>query len=179
MSLEAKMETNMTLQGTYDEGILSKFLEKHRNKLNQHGNYTIFLFIDKESCELDIEEWRSFNYFWETFQAIGFSIIGVSTISDVELRKVLKDSNLLDIKFPIIVDTHIELSQSFGCYFTRNMSAYNDTRDMPLYKAKVVAVFDDKMNLFYMEMRHESCVCQPRKMLPYVCHVRKSWQKEN
>ena len=69
MSLEALLETNMFIQGTYDEDILSKFLEKHRNKLNQHGNYSIFLFIDKESCELDIKEWRSFNYTWETFQS--------------------------------------------------------------------------------------------------------------
>ncbi len=177
MSLEAKMETN--IQGTYDEDVLSEFLEKHRNKLNQHGNYSIFLFIDKESCDLDIQEWRSFNYFWETFQAIGFSIIGVSTISDVELRKVLKDSNLLDIKFPIIVDTHMKLSQSFGCYITRNMSAYKNTHDMPLYKAKAVAVFDDKMNLFYMEMRHESCVSQPSKLMTQVKPLRELWQKEN
>ena len=99
MSLEAKLETN--IQGTYDEDILSKFLEKHKDKLNQRGNYSIFLFIDKETFELDIKEWRSFNYFWEKFQAIGFNIIGVSTIGDDELGKVLMESNLLNIKFPV------------------------------------------------------------------------------
>lgn len=178
MSLEAVLETNMFIQGTYDEDILSKFLEKHRNKLNQHGNYSIFLFIDKESCELDIKEWRIFNYFWGTFLAIGFNIIGVSTISSVELRKVLMDSNLIDIKFPIIVDTSIQLSQSFGCYFTNDKSAYSHLCDVPFTKVKAVPVFDDKMNLFYMEMRHDSCVSQPSKMMSQVWNVRKLYQEE-
>ena len=178
MSLNAKLETNIFIRGTYDEDILSKFLEKHKDKLNQQGNYSIFLFIDKESCELDLKEWRSFNYSWETFQAIGFNIIGVSTIGYVELGKVLMDSNLLNIKFPIIVDTSILLSQKFGCYFTRNASAYKNFLDMPFYHAKAVPVFDEKMNLFYMEMRHDFCVSQPSKLMSTVWSLRNLYQQE-
>ena len=177
MSLEAKLETN--IQGTYDEDILSKFLEKHKDKLNQRGNYSIFLFIDKETFELDIKEWRSFNYFWEKFQAIGFNIIGVSTIGDDELGKVLMESNLLNIKFPVIVDTGILLSQTFGCYFTRKMNAYKDIFDMPYYHKKAALVFDDKMNLFYMEMRHDCCVSQPSKFISQVKALRNLWKMEN
>ena len=103
MSLSTIVETNIQVQGTYNEDFLSQFVEKHRNDFTQqHGNCSIMLFMDKDSSELDIQEWKSFNCLWEQFDATGFNIIGVSTISDVELRKVFRDSNLSDVKFPII-----------------------------------------------------------------------------
>ena len=177
MSRFNKVETDFYVQGTYKEDVLSQFVEKHRNDLTQqHGNCSILLFIDEDSSELDIQEWKSYNCFWEQFIAIGFNIFGVSTINDVELRKVLCDSNLPDVKFPII-HTDIHLSQTFGCFFTRDKTAFKDKHDMPWTRAKAVAVIDDKKELFYLEMRHESCVSQPRKLLHELWEIMKLHQE--
>ena len=178
MSLSTIVETNIQVQGTYNEDFLSQFVEKHRNDFTQqHGNCSIMLFMDKDSSELDIQEWKSFNCLWEQFDATGFNIIGVSTISDVELRKVFRDSNLSDVKFPII-HTDIHLSQTFGCFFTTDKTAFKDRRDMPWTRAKAVATIDDKMELFYLEMRHDACVSQPRQLLHELWGIRKLHQEK-
>ena len=76
---------NFDCVGTYDEDILSKFVEKHReDKLNckidinpsgtyMLANYLILLFIDKDSCDFDIEEWRTFYEYCKEFEHIYLS----------------------------------------------------------------------------------------------------------
>ena len=74
---------NFDCVGTYDADILFKFFEKHsEDKLNRRididpsgtymlANYLILLFIDKDSSDFDIEEWRTFNKYCKEFEHIG------------------------------------------------------------------------------------------------------------
>ena len=168
---------NFDCVGTYDEDILSKFVEKHsedklncRIDINPSGtymlaNYLILLFIDKDSCDFDIEEWRTFNKYCKEFEHIGVKIIGISTITEVELRKIFKDSGL-KIKFPVIVDTSRRpLSQSFGFYYSLKGNigprTLKNCQDLLHNQAKAIAifeVFDDKIDLFWMQIRLDSSI---------------------
>ena len=175
---------NFDCVGTYDQDILFQFVEEHRGAPENPGvlnreivitpqesmlaNYLILLFIDKDSCDFDIEEWRTFNKYRKEFEHIGVKIIGVSTITEVELRKLFKDSDL-KVKFPVIVDTSRRpLSQSFGFYYSLKgligPRILENCQDLPHNKAKAIAVFDDKNDLFWMQMRLNSSITDPEQL---------------
>ena len=152
-------------RGTYDEKILYQFVEKYKDKL-QHGDFfTILLFIDQDTYGIDIEEWRSFSNHSQAFEEIGFRIFGISTIRGVELRKLFQNSNL-NIPFPVIVDTSRRpLSRSFGFYFLDTEIDKNiNVHELPNLEAKAVAVLDEKMNLFFTNIRLDPAFTKAEKL---------------
>ena len=158
---------NFDCIGTYDKNILSQFIQKHGHRLStiERPSYLILLFIDKDSYDFDIEEWISFNNYWQEFFDMGARIIGVSTILEAELRKLFKDIDL-KIRFPVIMDTSRRpLSQSFGFYYSLKgligPRILENCQDLPHNKAKAIAVFDDKNDLFWMQMRLNSSITDP------------------
>ena len=161
---------NFDCIGTYDKNILSQFVKKHRDRLStiERPSYLILLFIDKDSYDFDIEEWRSFNNYYQEFWDLGARIIGVSTIKDAELTKLFRDCNLRT-KFPVIMDTSRRpLSQSFGFYYSLKgligPRILKNCQDLPHNKAKAIAVFDDKNDLFWMQMRLNSSITDPENL---------------
>ena len=173
---------NFDCVGTYDQDILFQFFEEHRGAPGKPGmlnrkivitpkethmlaNYLILLFIDKDSCDFDIEEWRTFNKYRKEFEHIGVKIIGVSTITEVELRKLFKDSDL-KVKFPVIMDrSKHPLSQSFGFYYSLKGNigprTPNNCQDLLHNQAKAIAILkvvDDIPDLFWMQIRLDSSI---------------------
>ena len=148
------LRKDVEVRGTYDKKILYKFVEKYRDKIQQDSIYTILLFIDQDTHGVDIEEWRSFSKQSQAFEDIGFKILGVSTIRAAELRTLFRNYNL-NIPFPIIVDTsRPPLSGSFGFYFLDSeIDKTIPVQELPNLNAKAVAVLDDKMKLFYTNVR--------------------------
>ena len=159
----AELRENFDCNGTYDETVLSQFLEITEPFLKRHKeksgvNRIILVFIDKDSWDIDVNEWASFNEHCQAFEDIGFKVFGVCSFPQVVLRKILKKANLEDIKFPIIIEES-GLSQSFGFYYALNKERFSLVRKagtihkMNHEKAKAVAVLDETNNLFWLQIR--------------------------
>ena len=159
----AKLRENFDCNGTYDQTVLSRFLEVTGQFLKRHKEWSrvnriILVFMDWDTWDTDIEEWASFNQHCQAFEDIGFKVFGVCSFPNVVLRKLLKKANLEDIKFPIII-SFSGLSQSFGFYFALNKERFSLVRKagtlhkMNHEKAKAVAVLDETNSLFWLQIR--------------------------
>ena len=128
------------------------------------GKYTILLFMDNRSSDLEIKEWHSFSESLPEFKKMNASVVGVCTDSHVAVRSFMTEHHLQGIKFPIISDRDGDFSRSFGV-----LKIFNDETGADRYgAARAMIILNEEMRMVYMALNNETTPSKPENALSLI-----------
>ena len=121
------------------------------------GKYTVLLFMDNRSSELEIKEWHLFSGSLPEFKKLNASVVGVCTDSHVAVRSFMTEHHLQGIKFPIISDRDGDFSRSFGV-----LKIYNDETGADSFgAARAMVILNEDMKMVYLALNNETTPSKP------------------
>ena len=125
------------------------------------GKYTVLLFMDNRSSQLEIDEWHSFSSSLPEFKELNASVVGVCTDSHVAVRSFMTEHHLQGIKFPIISDRDGDFSRSFGV-----LKIYNDETGADRFgAARALIILNEEMKMVYLALNNETTPSKPENVL--------------